>query len=47
MQLIRDMTVTRIVVAHRQALIDAADVVYRVTNGQVVCCRSRRGICAA
>ena len=46
-QLIRDMTVTRIVVAHRQALIDAADVVYRVTNGQVVCCRSRRGICAA
>ena len=44
--LIGRMSVTRIVVAHRPALVDAADVVYRVTEGKVVCSRSRGRSCA-
>lgn len=39
-ELIVRMSVTRIVVAHRPALIDAADEVYRVADGNVVCLRS-------
>ena len=39
-ELIVRMSVTRIVVAHRPALIEAADEVYRVADGNVVCLRS-------
>ena len=35
--LIRHMSVTRVVVAHRPALIEAADAVYRVAGGKVAC----------
>ena len=38
--LISRMAVTRIVVAHRPALIEAADEVYRVADGKVACVRS-------
>ena len=39
-ELIGRMPITRVVVAHRPALIDAADEVYRVADGKVVCVRS-------
>ena len=39
-ELIARMSVTRIVVAHRPALVEAADEVYRVADGKVVRVRS-------
>ena len=42
--LIARMSVTRIVVAHRPALIEAADKVYRVADGKVVCIRCIRSV---
>ena len=37
------MSITRIVVAHRPALVDAADDVYRIADGAVAAVGSRRG----
>lgn len=41
-ELIAAMSITRIVVAHRPALVDAADAVFRVAEGKVVAVRSPR-----